>query len=43
MVIWSETRMWQYRDQDHREDPPHFLGHAQTDLNETSGVYTVDP
>ena len=24
MVIWSEFRMWQYRDHDHREDAPHF-------------------
>ena len=24
MVIWSEFRMGQYRDDDHREDAPHF-------------------
>ena len=24
MVIWSEFRMGQYRDDDHREDTPHF-------------------
>ena len=25
MVISSEFRMWQYRDNDHREDAPHFM------------------
>ena len=24
MVIWSEFRIRQYRDDDHREDAPHF-------------------
>ena len=24
MVIWSEFRMRQYRDDDHQEDAPHF-------------------
>ena len=24
MIIWSEFRMVQYRDDDHREDAPHF-------------------
>ena len=25
MVIWSEFRMGQYSDDDHREDAPHFM------------------
>ena len=25
MIIWSEFRMGQYRDDDHREDAPHFI------------------
>ena len=25
MVIWSEFRMGKYRDDDHREDAPHFI------------------
>ena len=24
MVIWSEFRIWKYRDENHREDAPHF-------------------
>ena len=25
MVIWSEFRLGKYRDDDHREDTPHFI------------------
>ena len=25
MVIWSKFRMGQYKDNDHREDTPHFI------------------
>ena len=28
MVIWPEFRMWQYRDDNHQEDAPHFIMQA---------------
>ena len=31
-VIWSEFRMGQYRDDDHREDAPHFITNFETSL-----------
>ena len=38
MVIWSEFRVGQYKDDSHREDAPHFtyrvLKDFQIDLNE---------
>ena len=32
MVILSESRMWQYWDDDHREDAPHFSRFQKTSI-----------
>ena len=29
MVIWSEFRMWKYRDNNYREGAPHFDKYSQ--------------
>lgn len=36
LVIWSESQMGQYRDDNHREDAPHFrthIKHTQTNIS----------